>query len=478
MSSNLENVTNSVLAQISKAQTVGISTDTGITSYDLTGVVTLIPVVTPFRTSVGRVASPNGNKFAVWRAILNLTNTQPNPAPGFDYAANEVNVDEHDFTAEYKAIGYAGKVTQDAYDLARGLGYDPYAQQTFMTLNQLLIAEDRLLIGGQNFALTAPVAPTLVAAANGTIVAGTYTIGVAARTGAGYFYGGNSQGATRAITTVSTGSIVASTDAVRGAVAYDWFFAGFYVATTTVSSYEFKVAAVANATPVGVDLSSWAPTLNTGADNGSANANSFNGLIATLSGDYSATGAWVKVGTGTANPSVFIDNKAAALTLAGSSIAQIEELFAQVYANVKTSPTRLLVSARTAQSIANLILSSTSAVTFLQTASEGRTDITAGGKIGHLVNTPAGGVVVPLEIHPNLPAGTIVAVTDRVPFPNSGINNTLEVRTLRDYAQFDYGISRVEGVSGGGPRKEFEIRSVETLINYAPVAMGVLTNVA
>ena len=54
----------------------------------------------------------------------------------------------------------------------------------------------------------------------------------------------------------------------------------------------------------------------------------------------------------------------------------------------------------------------------------------------------------------------------------------LECRTLRDTAQFDYGISRIAGTAGGGPRREFEIRTVSALVNRAPVAMAMLSNVA
>jgi hypothetical protein len=54
----------------------------------------------------------------------------------------------------------------------------------------------------------------------------------------------------------------------------------------------------------------------------------------------------------------------------------------------------------------------------------------------------------------------------------------LEYRSLRDTAQFDYGISRVANTAGGGPRREWEIRSVGAFLCRAPVAMGVLSNVA
>ena len=61
MSTPLAQVTEETLATIAKAQTTGILESTGIYSYDLSGLVTLIPVVTPFRDIVARTASPDGN---------------------------------------------------------------------------------------------------------------------------------------------------------------------------------------------------------------------------------------------------------------------------------------------------------------------------------------------------------------------------------------------------------------------------------
>src|SRR5437899_547449 len=139
---SIQDVTEETLAAISKAQTSGILESTGIHSYDLSELVTLIPVVTPFRDHVARRQSPDGNPFAVWRAIMNLTNSQPDPSMGFDYAANEAVFQEQDFQAAYKPTGLAGLVTQDAFDLAKGYA-DPYAVATFNVLNQVLIGDDR-----------------------------------------------------------------------------------------------------------------------------------------------------------------------------------------------------------------------------------------------------------------------------------------------------------------------------------------------
>jgi len=497
LSAALENVTEETLANIAKAQTTGIMESTGFYSYDLSGLVSLIPVVTPFRDRVARVRSKDGNPYAVWRAILDTTASQPDPSMGFDYAANEVIFSEQDFQAKYKPTGLAGMATQDAFDMATGYA-DPFQVATFQTLNQVLIGDDRKLIGAQSFALARPAAPTIVqAATGGTIGAATVYVGVAARTGSGYYYGsGNSQGnsASTTFASGSTNSLTATVGAVRGAVCYDWFQSAngttwYYYTTTTVNTVSMtKVIGADQALPSGIavpDLTSnWKgvlgakPTFNAAADNGSANANDYDGFLSTLSGDYNGNGQWVQPGTGTANPSVFKSLDGAALTLTGGTVAEIENyVFLPLWNQIKASPTALMMNAAQAQEIANLVLSSSSATTFLNTDSSGRISVTAGGRVGEIVNAPAGGVTVPIEVHTSLPPGTIIARTDRVPFPNANISNVLEYRNLRDCAQFDYGINRNAGVAGGGPRREFEIRSVGAFVNRAPVAMATLSNV-
>jgi hypothetical protein len=492
--STLEAQTEATLSALQKAQSTGIVTATGAWEYDLTGVVSLIPVVTPFRNKVPREANTqHGSPFAIWRAFVDVTRSQARPTPGNDYAANEVLFYEQDFQAKYRPVALAGLVTQDALDYGKGL-FDAYAKATMGTLNQTLIGEEKILIGGQSFALVQAPVPTLTASTSaGSIATGTVYVGVAARTSSGYYYGGNSRGNSASVAvTGPTASVIASIPATKGAAAYDWFYSAngttwFYVRTTTVATTVITATTAANGVPSVVanpDIASAVPTYNAAADNGSApldgsgNPSEFDGLIASITGDYNAAGQFVTSGTATANPAVFVDGGGTALTLSGGSITQIENLFQQVWNTVKCSPTALMMNAVQAQEVANLILGSTSATTFLTTDAANRLSTTAGGRVGQIINTPAGGIEVPIEVHPYLPPGTIIARTDEVPFAESEITSVFAVRTLRDYTQFEYGISRNAGSVGGGPRKEFEIRSIEAFINRAPVAQAILVNIA
>jgi hypothetical protein len=484
------------IVQVQKAAEAGIYADSGIYGYDLSELVSLIPVVTPWRDRVARTKGKQGNPFAVWRSIMDVTRSQPSPAPGFDFAGNEVRVQEQDFQARYKPTTYSGNVTQDSYDLAEGYA-DPYAVETFNVMNQLLIAQDRQGIGAQSFPLAATGTPTLTQqSSGGTFGTVTVYVGVAARTGTGYYFGnGNSQGAS-ASTTFSGGaanSVLASVPAVRGAVCYDWFYSSngtvwVYYTTTTVNTAVLTHAITSsNALPTTLpDLStSWqgvqnaVPTFVTAGDNSSGYANDYDGLLANLAGDYNGVGQWVQPGTGTANPSVWNSLNGAGLSLTGGTITEIEQyIFMTMWNQVKASPTAIMVNAAQAQEMANLVLGSSAATTFLNTDPQGRINVTAGGRVGQIINAPAGGVEVPIEVHVSLPPGTVVGRMDRVPFPQANISSVFEERCLRDMAQFDYGISRVAGVKGGGPRKEFEIRTNSAFMCKAPVAQAVLSCVA
>ena len=499
MSGSLEDLTQDTIDQIvavRKSAEAGIYNDSGIYGYDLSGLVSLIPVNVPWREKVTRTKGTQGNPIAYWRSIMNVNNTQPSPAPGFDYPGNEIEIEVQDFGARYKPTAYAGLVTQDAQDLATGYD-DAYATETFNVMNQLLIGQDRQQMCAQSFPLAAATAPVLTQqTTGGTIGAVEVYVGVAARTGTGYYYGnGNSQGASQHTTfgSGSTNSVLATTAAVRGAACYDWFQSSdgatwHYYGTTTVNSITMtSVITTGNSLPASLpDLAqNWqgaagVPTFNSTQDNGSGFANDYDGLMANLAGDYNTTsGLWVQPGTGIPNPSVWNSLNGAALSLNGGTIAEIAEyIFMPMWNQVRASPTAIMMNAAQAQECANLILGSTGATTFLQTDSSGRINVSAGGRVGNIVNAPAGGIDVPIEVHVSLPPGIIIGRMDRVPFPQANITSVFEERCLRDMAQFDYGTGRVANTKGGGPRREFEIRTQSAFICKAPVAQAMLTCVA
>lgn len=480
-------ITEETIALAAKAVTSGITSGTGIYGIDLSGLVSLVPVNTPFRNKISR-ESGKGSQNAQWRALLNINGQQSNPAVGLDYAGPLVKFSEQNVFAPYVPFAEAVTITQDSMDLSMDYA-DVKAIGVLQALLQLQIGEDIHMIGSQAYALPTIAAPTFVTNATGGTILHTQTLDVAvqARAGWNYFYGGSGIASANTQATIAgsgdTQSVTASVAAVEGAVAYDWF-AGlhggtmYYVTTTVVNTYTVTAVPTTNnlVVPNLPLISSVLPTAPAVADT-SFSANNYNGLIASSLGDY-GTNAIVTPGAGTSSGAYFKSLNGSTLTLSGAAIAEIDDMLLGIWNSVQLSPSALMVSAQQAQDIANKILGTNAAVTYLQPADEtGRVNVTAGGSLASYVNK-ATGTVVPFEVHPHLPPGTIIARTDRVPFPGANIGNVHAVRTLRDYSQFDYAANRIPSVAGGGPRQDSEVRLLSTYTNKAPVCQGMISNVA
>jgi hypothetical protein len=506
MASDLEGLSQETLDILRKA-TSGILVSTGVQGVDLSGFTSLVPVNVPARNNTSafpRAIAGTGSQVALWRTWLNQNSSQYSAAVGMDYAGSMTQFLEQDVYAPYRPLAKAGRVTLDAVAVARNY-VDALAQGELQTLNQLFIAQDMNIINAQSWSLGTPTAPTVTSATTGGTIAASTAIyvKVAARSGANYFEGGSTIASaagnvTTAASGTATNSATASCTAIKGAVAYDWYASSasggtyYYVTTTTTTSYTFKsIPVAAGSLPNLPLLSTLLPGVNCDplaqppvAGNGQAptadtsySSKYYNGVIASTLGDYGATNA-VTPGTGTASGATFIDAKGAVPTLSGGGIDLLDQVNDSLWASVQLSPTAYMVNALQADEISQQILSTNSATTFLPpTDADARTNLAGGGYIGRYINRAAGGVPVNIEVHPRVAPGTIIARTDRVPFPGSNIGTVYEVRCQYDTMRFDYAANYNPGTLGGGPRYDFEIRSMETLVNRAPVAQAIVSNV-
>jgi hypothetical protein len=480
---SLDTISAETLESIKKA-TAGVNSSTGILGVDLSDLISLVPVNSPFRDQLSRTKPKMGAKHADWRALVNVNNTQPNPFTPFDNAAPLVNVQEMDVSAIYAKVGAGYTVTQDAIDFAGGYA-DAKAIAIFNALNQFKIGEDKGAIGGCLFSLGTPATPVVATSTTGGSIptATAVNVKVAARTGANYFWGGSTVASAQGTVTTgagSTNSATATVAAVRGAVAYDWYVAGFYVTTTTVNKVTITAIPTVNAPAVPAnlpDLFGTPPSAVPVADS-SAGANQMNGLLATLAGDYATGGATglVSPGAGVSSGAYFASLNGSPFTVNGAAVAELDALNQSLFDTVRLSPDAYMMSSQEGTKLSNIILGSTASETFFQPNLAGRSEAVLGAFVGWYVNKAAGGTPIKVEVHPHLPPGTLIARTDRVPFPNSNISNVLEMRCLRDVADYEYAANRAAG-AGGGPRFDGETYANETLVNRAPVAMGVLQNI-
>jgi hypothetical protein len=478
-----EAITAETLEAIKKAQTNGITFSTGLYGYDLSGVVSLVPVNTPFFERVKRT-SGEGSTAAHWRALLNINNQQPSPFVGADQGGNYIKFSEMDVLAPYVPVRVSGYVSRDSIDFAKGYA-DAKAIASTGTLMQWRIQENKGLFGGQAFALPTIATPSVVQSDTGGTIAPSTAVNVkvAARSGLNYYWGGSgvasSQGSVTTSTVAgSTHSATASVAAVKGAVAYDWFVAGFYYTTTVVNTVTITSIPTANAASVPnlPDLFATAPTSVPASDT-SYTANSYNGLIASLAGDYSANGL-VTPGSGTPSGAVFTSLGGATLTATSQGVTEIDAMLLSLYNNAQLSPTAMIINGQEAQNIKGKILASNQAVMYTTPDGASREGVIGGGSVAGYINGASGGDRIDIVVDPHLPPGRIVFVTERIPYPNSGIANTFEARCLRDVGQFDYGpaLDPTPG-NNGGPRDVWDVSSVESFINRAPVACGVLTDI-
>lgn len=476
---------NAVPDDILKAFTQSNSPTTGLTFYDLEAPAkTLYPVITPLRNRIPRIGGGAGTQ-ANWKAITAINTSRVRLGVSEGNRGGVIATSVVDYNAAYKALGLEDYVTFEA-DLA-AQGYDDVrARATQGLLRSLMIGEEQIILGGNNsLALGTTPTPTLAASASGGTL-GTMTLSVicialtlealidssvsggvptsANRTLADgtteAYNAGTAQKSTNATASVtgSTGSCTATVAAVAGAFGYAWYWgtAGNEAlgAITTINSYKVT------ATATGTQLASAMP----GSDK-STEPKVYDGLLTMCSksalGSYRAVMATGTPGTGTP------------LTADGvGGVVEIETALQWFWDTYRLSPTRILVNSQEQGNITKKVLAGNSAPAHRFTFDATQQGIQGGMLVVGYNNkyTMAGAQNIPIDLHPNMPAGTILFLTEELPYPLSNVSNVIRIRTRRDYYQIEWPLRT--------RRYEYGIYTDEVLQHYFPPSMGVITNIA
>jgi hypothetical protein len=468
------------------ATTQGYTTATGITGYNLEAPAkNLFPVLSPFRNSIPRVKAPKGAPAAHWKAITAINSTAQRATTGFGYAGALISTTEKDFVANYQVISLGDSVQYDAQIQAEGY-QDLRATSGINLLYALMMQEDIIDLGGQNFSLGTPNAPSLSGSASGgSIGSVNIDVKVAARTLQGFYDGKGtaaSNGTASGTLTGPSASVVATVTAVPGAVVYDWYVGShggtlYYYTSTTVNTVTIKSVPTQAASVPSTLAQLGTPPANPTATDSSADANSYNGLIATLVGDYTS-GAFVQNGTGTSSGAYFKSLDGATLTGSTGTISEIDTALASLWSNAKVTPTKILVNSTDHVNMSNKIISSGGAYTLFRPSDIGERQTVVGGQLVETyLNKAVNGAAIPIETMPWLPQGTIILTTERLPYPNNKVANVMEIETLLEYQQIEYAVARTAGQAGGGPRYDFEVRAQQVFKNYFPASMAIIQNV-
>ena len=460
------------------------SATSGLTYYDLeAGAKLLYPVLTPLRNSIPRVSGKGGVQ-AAWRAItaINSSGLRIGVSGGNRGAVQAVTT--NNYVATYKGIGIETNVDFEAQ--YAGQNFDDIRALAAQTgLEALMIGEEAMILGGNtSLGLGATATPTLAAAnSGGSLAAGTWSVicvaltldglmnssvstGVQAsitRTNADgsvdTFGGGASQKSASATvaTTGSTGSVTATVAAARGASGYAWYWgaAGSETlgALTTINSVAITAAAAGTQTAASLPTADW-----------SSNALAFDGLLTQALQPSSGANVTVQP-TGSAGVGT-------PLTADGAGgIVEIENVLQANWNLYRLSPDEIWVSAQEANNISKKILAggASGAQRFIFDAQQ---DAIGGGVMVTTYKNKyslAGAKSLDIKIHPNMPPGTMLFLTRRLPYPLANVGNVIQVRTRQDYYQIEWPLR--------ARRYEYGVYADEVLQHYFPPSMSVITNI-
>lgn len=470
-----------------------ITTANNLVAYDLQAPAkNLYPVQTPIRNTLPRTGGIG--TATNWRVVRNIIGS------GYDgmgwvpegQRSGRMSYLTQSLSASYKTMGEEDQATYEAISAGRGFE-DIRARMTMRLLQKLMLKEESAIIGGNTSVnLGTPAQPTVSAGASGgTLAADNYYVWCVALTYEGYrnssvaggvatsqtvtgadgltypIKGGSSNAspvsAVQAIAGVQT--LRASVTPINGAIAYAWYVSktnntagtAFLQTITTINSVEFTTPVITTGTQLVTAVT---------ADN-SSNTLAYDGLLyqafATSSGAYLKTMATGTAGTGTP------------LTSSGrGSVEEIDNMLVTMWNQNQLSPTVIYCNAQEIKNLSNKVLTGASSAPLVRYnvgGSENSMQIQASPFIDTYYN-PITKQPLKVEVHPNVPAGTILAWADNLPaqYQSSEVPNVAEIRARQDYYQIDWPVT--------SRQQQVGVYCEEVLVCYAPFAIGVITNIA
>lgn len=433
----------------------------------------LYPTSTPLRNSIPRNVTGGPavnfrkvtgiNTAKLWGSVAEATSATSGLNSAIGYAADLV-------TVNYKSVSMNTLLTPEAQFGSRSsiASEQDFGAEEFAILSLLqstMLAEEYIDLGGCTTALGTPATPTALstqgAAGTGTLTPGaTYSVKVSALNFKGYLQGAKGNGgadadgetiASNVLTVTIAGSAAGSDSlsfkwaATYGAAAYNVYAYTSttvrYVETVTVNTYVLKA------------LGSSTNVINT-ADK-TATATDYNGILqmctATTAGYRSSLDGATLTADGT------------------TGVSEISALFLSLFNAYKIGPDKLLMGGRLKKKVDSVVAGSTAPVLRID-ATAGDLNIT--GTIGlKSIMNPFMNVDVPIEIHPWIPDGMILApVVNSLGayYQNARIGSNLTKYLGWDYRKFETFTKRA---------REMNIDFNGALVNHADFAFASISNV-
>ena len=489
--------TKSLDAKLALYKADTITTGTNIAYYDLSRMVQMLypyRQLTPLIANLPRIAGDGGTSHH-WKRIVNVNpNHLPAGVPEGSRGAR-IAVTEQDLMAIYKTMGYESSVTLQARLAGRKLTPDPMGIAVLAQLQSLRIFEEQnLIFGNQTIPLGLTPTPSLSAGTAGTgIPAGT--IGTAspglyvrcvALAGFGRqsytpynratnpggvpgqitytpafgppitVGGGSAQPSAEASVNVTLGQVVTATvTPVPGAVGYAWYASATagterFAAITSGNRLIITQVPAATAQPISNLFVAGSPVDN------STNAFIPDGVIPQIYSAILGPAPGTAMATQSVLPGVvasgdtlaiapsgsLLYTKAAGntgLTVSGISISEFDAVNEAAYEQYKISYDRWLISSADVQSITGQLLNQPSTNMPFRMDILRRPDgtIVAGQRVTTYHNKWSG-MEQAIDVHPYIPAGTVIGWSDKPPNYQQNVGNILEARLRMDYYQVQW----------------------------------------
>jgi hypothetical protein len=477
--------------QGSLAKTVSLST--GLTYYDLRApALNLFPTVTPLRNSIPRMQRRFPGDAAHWKAVTatigsGLSHIGWVPEGKRSASMSYQTVSK---TLAYATLGEEDSLTEEARFAADGFEDEDSLVQLRLLLKMFVKEEVAILGGNADLQLGTPSAPALSAAGTGaTLPAATYSVIVVALTFEGWLNssvtagvattmtitgndgqsytlsGGSSNKSTNTTQAVTLGqTLTATATPVTGAVAYAWYVgtAGSETlqAITTINTATFSAPLTGSQQAVSAIT----------ADNSTNAGLAYDGLLTTAFA--SGSNAYVKQLATVAGTGSFLTSSGA------GGIVEIDTMLKSMWDNYRISPTVIYVNSQELHNITTKVLTNSSGPLLrynVEADQEGMVGykVTAAGVVSFYFNpyTADGGVRIPIKIHPNLPPGTLIGWSEKLPpwYISNEVPEVAVMQTRQDYY--------TEVWPKTTRAQYYGIYAQEALAIYAPFAMGVITNI-
>ena len=485
-----------------KAVTEGQVLSGGEYGYDLAPAVkNLIPINTPIRNRIPRVKG-KGTDATRWKVITSMTGSGYS---SMGWVPEGQRTDRMVYTTSPKAASYVtfgeeASTTFEAQSAAEGSDgqWDSLGDAHIKNLQMLMLKEESAIIGGNaSVSLGKPVLTTNAEGDSGSISATTYYCQVVPLTYEGWktfnsvavatgitasktVYGADGDTYTlnagvgiasdEGTQSVATGQVLELSAAdsngvpISGAFGYAWYVGtvsgqGHLQSITTLNSVAFKTYSAA-----GQNIN----TLTLTADHSLNATYAFDGFLNLAA--TSANNAYYKaLATGTAGTGT-------KLTPTGKgTVEEIDTMLLTMWNNYQLSPSVLYAPAQQFKDIDTACLNSSSGplLRINTQPGEGHVGMSIGGDVGWYYNPfHMNGIKIPIKIHPNLPKGTLLAWAEDLPiqYQNNNVPQVAEMHCRRDYYAVDF--------ARKSRRYEFGTYCEAVLACYAPIGIGVITNIS